>query len=197
MFTKQQYRLADNLLEFLLENKGRIDTDDYLFFMTGNEKELQEAMFVRDTLRDELQLIAQFGNTVHHIRLTRKGEKAADSGLKLYLEGIDKEQGDAKRLPSAQLSQISFFKISSIAAIVLSLINFIYLIYFNNNTNHIEKSDTKAYIQSHIRHYSDSVNSAIQLRDSLLIQKFKQSIKHDTTFLKELAKAIDGLKNTP
>ncbi len=130
--TKEQIKIADDIMKILSNNGGQANTDQYSEMVITNNVTHKDFSFVRERLI-QLDIIRYLGEQKYYIILTEEGEKAERFGLEKYL--INREnntkQTNYSHVPNEKI--FNSFWINTISAIIATIIGGLILYWLINN----------------------------------------------------------------
>ena len=191
MLNDKQIEIADHLLKYLDQKGGKSSLDDYPSEMHQQGFEEFEWSFVKEFLREQVELIYYLGNTDYILALTLAGYKAAKMGIVKYFEMIEEEKQLEKENIINNIEGIRSSKKLSKRAIGVAV--FVPLLIGGLNLgiqislNHSANSDPNGV--NNINHTHSNLGSSKS--DSAFIEKIKHSLQNDPKFLNDLKVVVN------
>lgn len=192
MLNPEQIEIADFLLQHLLANGGMTTKDSYPPALEKRGFSKLVTATVISFLTDR-ELIAFIEPDKYWLKLLPPGYEAAKTGIAKYLgnEQNDKELERNEKMSSITSNQKSLrnSKIAIAIAIILPVLTTFLQIGFQYKYQ-VNNSGNNRYGNSDVRVSDSSASNLVVGQDSILVEKLKYSLKHDTVFLNEIKKLI-------
>lgn len=197
MLTPLQIEIADALLKHLIEFNGKSSLDEYPEYLRKRGFNWLDYNIVIQLLIKQLELIDYAGNDDYFINLTLEGNKAANIGMKKYLELREEDIQLDRQAKRASIKGVEKANKNSKLAMVIAIIIPIVLAVLQISIqykNQINNAGNDRDGNSHIRTQDGHSDKPFNLTDSLFIEELKNSLKHDTVFLNDIGRLINNQK---
>lgn len=189
MLNTQQIQIADYLLNYLKANGGKSSKDDYPEKLQAQNFDRWECNYTTIFLIDQSGLVDYLDDSRYYISLTTNGYHAAEIGLEKYFKKIDQDKELDREAKNATIEGVKTAKIVSKISLVFSGIAILISIYSIRNKVLGYQNDNANANGSNRKSDGNSIYEYDTL-DSITIEKFKHSLKHDSVFLNEIKQLI-------
>ena len=190
MLNPQQTAIANFLLKYLDAKGGKSSKDDYPEKLQGQNFEHWDCDYVTTFLIDQAGLIDYLNESKYYITLTTDGYHAAKIGLNEYFKELDQDKELDREAKISSIDGVRSAKLFSKNSLALSMIAILlsaFAIWQNlPNNKTIEQG---VYNTRNGKSGGNTTNIDYTL-DSITIEKFKHSLKHDSVFLNEIKQLI-------
>jgi hypothetical protein len=191
MLNKKQIEIANLILKYLDSVGGKSNRDDYPSMFEKNGIENWDWHPLIQILIEDLELVKYWGDAEYWIMLTPQGNKAASNGIEKYFEDLEQDQQLDRNFKRANIESVekanknskNAIKIAIIIPVLIAVIQ----IYFNYRISSVKDGDNNSRIRSEINHSQFPLSRT----DSTLVEKIKDSLKHDTVFINDLKNMIN------